>query len=137
MTDLQPSVDGHSPYELVPVHMQGLFKRHYVATNRCTSLEEFLRAVSLLSVTSGGRTTKLTGEDRNAIAQVYTELRENGWHPMGLDKFGNIKWAYRVSKPIDLSDLPESMTPDEAKEYLNNNFCRIGEDISEEYMEAV
>lgn len=38
---------------------------------------------------------------REKIAEIYQELRDNGFHAMGFDKHGEIRWGYRVTLDVN------------------------------------
>ena len=122
MNKLPPSVlNGLHPDDIIPVDVKPVLFKHYMATYKTKSTEEFNKALEKANISP---------ESRQIVASVYKELQSNGWYPNGIgtNDIGNydIIWVYRVSRPSRADNLPQKMTPAQAREHLNANLAEIG-----------
>lgn len=122
MNRLPPSIPSElHPDDIIPSDMVRTFLKHYLCTFKTESTEDFEKELGK---------NNIGPEQRKVISEIYKELHLNGWFPCGIKKDDfdtyNIKWAYRVSKPQQLGDLPETMTPVQSREYITKQFDAIG-----------
>jgi hypothetical protein len=125
MNRLPPSIpSGLHPDDIIPFDMARVFLKHYLCTFKTESTDEFEGAL---------KKENIGPEQRKVIAEIYAELHLNGWYPCGIVKNEfdaySIKWAYSVSKPQRVDDLPAKMTPAEARVYVAEQFEATGKAV--------
>jgi hypothetical protein len=98
-----------TPEIIIGVNNMDLLKRHFKATYKTRTNDQFKDAVSSFDM-----------DERKKVALIYLNLRETGFYPVDIDNIDNIVFATRTRNIV----LDESPMPD-----VNEQRKRIRESV--------